>query len=112
MIGPTGDGAHGEELLRAHDPLYDIAPRETKKSLQIQRREDLTVENGPWHIRGIAGQQLDAPVSKVFFDVVPLLSFSQLVRGVLHEDVHQVLALGCNGAVDARGQSSEEHTSE
>lgn len=72
VIGPARYRTHEVELIEAHRPLHDVATGQTKRPFQIERAEYLAVFNGSRQIGSITGQQFNAPIGKVFLDVIPM----------------------------------------
>ena len=43
MIGPAGDGAEAEELVRAHRALHDVAAGDAERAFQVEWRQNLAM---------------------------------------------------------------------
>lgn len=100
MVGPAGDRAETVQLVKVHRSLHDVAPRNAKCSLQIERAEDLPVLDRRGNIGRVSSKLLDASIGEGLLHVVPLQAFGQLIRSVLHEHGQDVFPRGGNRLVD------------
>src|SRR5262245_52597077 len=82
---------------------------EAEQTLKVERSQNLSMQDCTRNVGGIAGEQLDTAVGKVFFDVIPVFAFGEFVRRVLDEDVHQMLARRGDGGIDGARQSDFEN---
>ena len=89
VVGVAGDRAHEEELVEGHVALEDVAVRQGEVALEIERADDLAVQDGRLEVGRVAREDLSHPVAELLLLGVPgpLL---QLVRPELAEHRHDV----------------------
>src|SRR5438094_9258951 len=83
--------------MQRHGTLKDVATGQVESPLQIQRSQNLAVEDRAFEIGSVLIQQIKTAVGKGIAQLIPCLGgFSigapELVRSVLNEHRHQVLA--------------------
>ena len=71
--------------------LKNISFRQSKLAFEIERRQDLSMQDDVFDVRRVLGNRINDGIAKFFSFVVPI-SFLQIVRSVLHEARHHVLA--------------------
>src|SRR6476661_4139398 len=91
MIPPPGRGAEEEQLLQGQLSLEDVAFRQSPLTLQIERGDYLAMADDVPDVRGVLRDGVDDRVAERLAMVVPR-AFAQVIRGVLHEAGHHVLA--------------------
>src|ERR1700683_3416070 len=74
-----------EQLLERKFALKDIAFAQSPFAFQIERRDDLLVQNDVSNIGRVLGDSVDHVVAEGFFLIVPVKPRPQLVGRVLHE---------------------------
>ena len=91
--GVAGHRAVEEELLEAELALEDVALGQAEPALDVERGEDLAVEDDVADVRGDLGDPVDDGVAERLAVVVPGPEARvELVRGVLDEAADDVLA--------------------
>src|SRR5215470_1428653 len=90
-----------EKLFERKLALKDVAFAQAGGALDIERRQHLASENEVLQIRGILSDCVYYSVAKSFALLVPRAA-RQLVRGVLHEAGHDVLARGRHRGIRQR----------
>src|SRR5688572_867098 len=84
ILRPTRSGSQEEELLQSQLSLENVSFRQSKLTLEIERRYDLPVQNDVSNVRGVLCDCVDDGVAELFALLVPV-PFLQIVRRVLHE---------------------------
>ena len=103
-LGPAGRRAQEEELVEPQLALEDVALGQPGAALDVQRGQHLTFEDDVRQVRRVLGERPDDGVPEGVALGVPVAAFAvQVVRRVLHEDGHDVLARGRHPGVDQRG---------
>src|SRR6266705_5281699 len=62
VAGPPEERAHREELVERHVAVADVPAGQAVDLLEVERREDLAVENGPAQVRDVRGESVDGQV--------------------------------------------------
>jgi len=71
-------------LLERQLALKNIPFRQSKFAFEIERRQNLSMQNNVFDIRRVLSDRIDDCIAKLFALVIPV-SFFQVVRGVLYE---------------------------
>src|SRR5439155_17025885 len=87
---PTRDGSKDEGLVQGHLPVVDVAFRQAEPLLQVDRREDLPVEDQALQAGYVLLENGCRAVGEFLALRAPLAA-PQRKRSVLHEDRHHVL---------------------
>ena len=85
MIGPAGDRSQIEQLVQRHGALEDVAAGQAKGPFEVDRREDLVVEDRIGHVGRVAGNLVQAAVQQCLSGRVIPWAVGELVRSVLDE---------------------------
>src|SRR5262249_37248967 len=72
IVGIARCGPQEEHARQRHGPLKDVASGQTESPLQVERRDDLAVQDGAFEIRSVLIQDVAAAVGKAFFDLIPI----------------------------------------
>src|SRR5262245_30365586 len=91
VLGPTGRRTQEEKLLESQLALKDVAFGEAETPLDIERCEDLPVQNDVAQIRRVLGERVDHRVPELFPFLVPG-SFFEMIGRVLDKARHHMLA--------------------
>src|SRR6185369_13043815 len=90
---PSRRGSQKEELFERQLSLKNISFRQTKIAFKIEWSQNLSIANQLLDVGRVFSNRVHHRVAKLFAFLVPA-SFLQVVRGVLHEARHHVLAGG------------------
>jgi len=90
ILRPARCGTQKEELLERQFALKNISLRQPKFAFEIERRQDLPMQNDVFDVRRMFSNCVDDGVAKSFAFIVPIPL--QVVRRILHEARHYVLA--------------------
>src|SRR5262249_15184623 len=99
VVGVAGDGTEEEELRRRHRSLEDVAAGEAEAALDVERGEDLAVEDGAAEVWGVLIHEGETAVGKGLLRVVPA-AVPEARGRVLDEEGHDVAAGRGDGGVD------------
>src|SRR5262249_24173165 len=88
---PAGNGTQEKQLIESEFAVKDVAFRQRKVMLQVERRQNLTVQNDLAHVRRVLRQRIDDRITESFA-LPPPRSLRKRVRRVLHETREDVLA--------------------
>src|SRR6185295_12096376 len=91
VLRPSWSRTQEEQLLQCQLALEDIAFRQSPLALEIQRRHHLTMQDGVAHVGRVLGKGVDDDVAEGLALGVPR-AVDQMIRSVLHEAGHHVLA--------------------
>src|SRR5262249_29050138 len=97
VLRPAGRGPQEEELLERELALEDVALGEAPLTLEVERRDDLPVQDEVLQVRGVLGERVDDGVAELLLLVVP--AALQVVRRVLDEAREDVLARRRDGRI-------------
>ena len=91
VFRPTRDRPQEQQLLERELALKDVALAQSPFALEIERRDDLPVQNQRLQIGRVLRERVDDGVAEPLALVVPGRAF-QVIRRVLHETRHHVFA--------------------
>jgi hypothetical protein len=80
-----------EQLLQRQLSLEDVAFRQAEVALDVERRQDLPVQDAIPDVRRVLGDRVHDRVAERLPVGVPASLFLQVIRRVLHEARHDVL---------------------
>ena len=92
VLRPAGRGAQEEQLLERQLALEDVAFRQAEVALDVERRQHLPVQDDVLDVRRVLRDRVDDRVAERLAVLVPAALFLQVIRRVLHEARHHVLA--------------------
>src|ERR1700746_3152844 len=92
ILRPPGDGPQEEQLLERKFTLEDVSFAQTPLTLEIERRDDLLLNDGVLQVRRVLRDSIDDRIAEGFLLVVPVQPGPQLVGRVLHEAREHMLA--------------------
>ena len=107
VAGVAGDGPQEEELRGAQLALEDVALRQARGALDVERRHDLTVQDDLLQVGHVLGQGVDDHVAQLLAALVPGAP-GELVGRVLDEARQHVLARRRHVGIDRRGHDDVE----
>src|SRR5258705_10189951 len=102
ILGPTWRRTQKEKLFESQFTLKYISFRESKIAFEVQRCQHLTVGDQVLDIWSVFGNCIYNRVAKLFALVVPVTLF-QVVRRVLYNTEHHVLARRRHGRISQTG---------
>src|SRR5580700_667431 len=91
VVGPSRDRTEEKKLLEGELALENIALREAKLALEVERRENLTAGDNLFDVGGVLGDSVDDGVAESFALIVPG-ALGEFVGRILNETGHNVLA--------------------
>src|SRR5713226_7204973 len=91
VLRPTRRRPQKEKLFQGKLTLKNISFRQSEFTFEIERRQDLPMQNDVADIWRVLGDRIDYRVAKLFALIVPR-SFLQVIRRVLNEAGHNVFA--------------------
>ena len=68
---PASEGPRGEELLRGHVQVEDVAVGEADLPDEVKGRDYLPIDDGVLDVGGVDGKGVDDNVGDLFTSVVP-----------------------------------------
>src|SRR5688572_28534621 len=103
VASPSGSGPHEKELLETQLALKNIAFSQAEVFFEIQRRQDLLMQNRATQTRTIFLERIDNIVTELFANIRPVIwAFCKMIRSVLHENRHNVFSRRCNRGIAKR----------
>ena len=91
VLRPSGNRPQEQQLLERQLALKDVALAQPPFALEIERSDDLAVQDQRLQIRRVLGERVDHGIAEALALVIPGRAV-QVIRRVLHEARHHVLA--------------------
>src|SRR4051812_26652895 len=83
VLRPSRGGPEKEELFERQLTLKDVAFRESKLPLDVERRQHLAMKNDVADVRRVLGNRVDHRIAERLTLVVPGCRWVQVIRRVL-----------------------------
>src|SRR6187401_540629 len=99
---PAGGRPQKEQLLDRQLALKDVALAQAEVAFDIERRQNLTMKNPVAKVRCEFTDRIDDRVAEGLALVIPRTA-AEVVRRVLHETRHHVLARWCDRRIGQAG---------
>src|SRR5262245_34672551 len=80
VLSPPRNGAQKEQLLERQLSLKNVAFGQSKLPLDIQRRQDLTMQNNVTQVRGVFAKCIDNGIAELFALLIPRPIFEVIGR--------------------------------